>query len=234
MQIPMKAEMMSWKPKGDLDTPYKRARQEWDNRIGSSAVQARTWRLIAFAMLFFVAMPAVGGMIWLGSQPTKVPYIVEVARDGSAISRGEVGKAWESWKPTDPSIRYHLQRFIQDTRMISSDGAVVKRNWLDAYKLVTASGSNTLNAYVQKSDPFVRIATERVSVEVLSMVQLSQESWQVDWKESVWGIHGEPLGDSYWRGIFRIMLKQPRTEEQFASNPIGLYIDEFHWSRINR
>jgi type IV secretion system protein VirB5 len=230
----MKAESRSWKPKGELDTPYKRAKQEWDDRIGNAAVQARMWRMFAFAVLFLVAMPAVGGMIWLGSLPKKVPYIVEVARDGSAMNRGEAGRAWQDYKPTDPSIKYHLQRFIQDTRMISSDGAVVKRNWLDAYRLVTANGSNTLNAYVQKNDPFSRLATERVSVDVLSMVPLSAESWQVDWKESVWGVHGEPLGDSYWRGIFKIVLKQPQTDEQLASNPIGLYIDEFHWSRINR
>ena len=118
--------------------------------------------------------------------------------------------------------------------MISSDGVVVKKNWLDAYKLVTASGSNTLNAYVQKDDPFIRLATERVSAEVLSMVPISSDSWQVDWKESTWGVHGEPLGESYWRGIFRIVLKQPQTDEQLTANPIGLYIDEFHWSRINR
>jgi len=91
-----------------------------------------------------------------------------------------------------------------------------------------------LNAYVQKNDPFARLATERVSVDMISMVPLSAESWQVDWKESVWGVHGEPLGDSYWRGIFKIVLKQPQTDEQLVSNPIGLYIDEFHWSRINR
>ena len=84
----MKAETRTWKPKGELDTPYKRAKQEWDERIGNSAVQARTWRLFAFATLFLVAMPAVGGMIWLGSLPKKVPYIVEVPAT-AAPSTGE-------------------------------------------------------------------------------------------------------------------------------------------------
>src|SRR5205085_11822150 len=40
-----------WKPEGPLATPYRRARQEWDARIGSAAVQAKNWRLATFVSL---------------------------------------------------------------------------------------------------------------------------------------------------------------------------------------
>ncbi|MBN8933937.1 MAG: conjugal transfer protein TrbF, partial [Rhizobium pusense] len=33
-------------------TPYQRAGQAWDERIGSARVQARNWRLMAFGSLF--------------------------------------------------------------------------------------------------------------------------------------------------------------------------------------
>ena len=33
------------------DTPYRRARQEWDARMGSAVLSARAWRRIAFASL---------------------------------------------------------------------------------------------------------------------------------------------------------------------------------------
>lgn len=33
------------------ETPYQRAGQLWDERIGSARVQARNWRLMAFGCL---------------------------------------------------------------------------------------------------------------------------------------------------------------------------------------
>ena len=33
------------------ETPYQRAGQAWDERIGSARVQARNWRLMAFGSL---------------------------------------------------------------------------------------------------------------------------------------------------------------------------------------
>jgi type IV secretion system protein VirB5 len=163
-----------------------------------------------------------------------VPHIVEVAQDGGASYRGAVGKQWGQFSPSDPSIKYHLHRFIQDTRMISSDAGVIKENWLDAFKLVSPRAANTLSAYVQKNDPFIRAAKERVSIDFLSMVRISEDSWQVDWKESQWGTMGDPLGETYWRGIFRVVLKQPASEKELAANPIGLYVDEYNISQLVR
>jgi type IV secretion system protein TrbF len=223
-----------WTPHGGIDTPYKRASQEWDMRIGTAAIQAKNWRYATFATLLLVAFPSVCGLIYLGSLPKMVPHIVEVAQDGGAAYRGVIGQKWEKYRPSDPSIKYHLHRFVQDTRVISSDAGVIKQNWLDAFKLVSPRGANTLSAYVQKNDPFIRAAKERVSVDFLSMVRITEDSWQVDWKESQWGIMGEPLGETYWRGIFRIVLKQPESEKELAVNPIGLYVDEYNISQLVR
>ena len=38
-------------PREPPDTPYQRARQEWDARMGSAVLSARAWRMIAFAAL---------------------------------------------------------------------------------------------------------------------------------------------------------------------------------------
>ena len=42
------------------ETPYQRATQAWDERIGSARVQARNWRLMALGEL---ALPAVALLI---------------------------------------------------------------------------------------------------------------------------------------------------------------------------
>ena len=37
------------------ETPYQKAAQAWDERIGAARLQARNWRLIAFGNLFLAA-----------------------------------------------------------------------------------------------------------------------------------------------------------------------------------
>jgi type IV secretion system protein TrbF len=32
--------------------------------------------------------------------------------------------------------------------------------------------------------------------------------------------------------MFRVLLQTPKTEQAMAQNPIGLYIDEFHWDKV--
>ena len=109
-----------------------------------------------------------------------------------------------------------------------------KRDWLDAYRLVTPNAANQLNAYVRESDPFKQIEAQvRVSIQVNVVVSISRETWQVEWIETDWDDHGNPTGTSTWRGNFRILLRVPDSEEELASNPLGLFIDEFHWARLS-
>jgi type IV secretion system protein TrbF len=226
-----------WTPDGELDTPYMRARQEWDMRMGSALVHARNWRLATFGALGAVLV-ALGGMTYLGSLPKAVPHIIEVDHLGAAVYRGPVGASGTDYTPSEAVIKYHLQRFLEDTRIVSSDLAVIKRNWLDAYTLVTAQGGNLLTAYVSQPEhePFHRAQEgQRVSVEVVSAVRVSQDTWQVDWRETAWDASGNPIGaPALWRGMFRVVVRMPKTAEAMAQNPIGLYVDEFHWDTIQR
>src|SRR2546423_1902362 len=116
----MESVQKKWSPEGQLDTPYQRARQEWDDRIGSARVQA---------------------------------------------------------------------------------------NWLDAYDLLTNNASNMLNTYAQQNNPIKRALEERVGVEIISMVPMSRDTWQVDWKESQWDTKGNQIAEVLWRGMFRIVIR---------------------------
>ena len=221
-----------WTPDGPLDTPYRRARQEWDLRMGSAVVHAKNWRLATFASLGAVTL-ALGGMIHLGALPKAVPHIIEVDRLGAAAYRGPVGQT--DYVPSEAVITYHLRRFIEDTREVSSDLAVVKRNWLDAYTFLTPRGGNMLSAFVEKpeNDPFRRAQEERVTVEILSAVRVSGDTWQVDWRESAWDKNGSPSARPVvWRAMLRTLLQAPKTAEAMSKNPIGLYIDELHWDKV--
>lgn len=224
---------IQWAPDGPLDTPYRRARQEWDSRMGSALVHARNWRLATFASLATVAL-AIVGLVLLGMKPRAVPHIIEVDHLGAAVYRGPVTGS-SDFTPSEASIRYELRRFLEDARTVSSDLLVLRRNWLDVYTLVTARAGNTLSAYVQapEHDPVRRSQDERVGIEILSALRISPESWQVDWRETSFDKNGNPSGSpAVWRAVFHLVTRPPTTEEDMAKNPLGLFVDEFHWDRV--
>lgn len=223
-----------WAPEGAADTPYMRARQEWDARMGNAIVQARNWRRAAFASLGLV-LAALAGLVYLGAQPKAVPHIIEVDRLGNATYRGPAGERSAAYAPPEPVLKYHLRRFVEDTRSISSDLAVLKHNWLEAYNLVTPRGANMLTTYVQQPGhaPFERAKEERVGVEVLGLVRVSEDTWQIDWRETTFDRYGVQLGaPAEWRGMFRVLMQRPKDQQAMERNPLGLYVDEFHWDKV--
>ncbi len=220
-----------WKPEGDVETRYRKAGQEWDRRMGAAVVQARNWRLATLLSLGLVLVSLIG-TIYLGAQPKAVPHIVQVDRIGAPTYLGPVGQTGRDWKPSDAALKYHLRRFITQTRTISSDAVVMKRNWIDAYALITQNAANHLSAFAQQTDPFKRGGEERVTVDIAAIVQLSADTWQADWIEKAWDKAGNEGAGAVWRGTFRVVVRTPESEDQIAANPIGLFVDEFHWSKV--
>jgi type IV secretory pathway TrbF-like protein len=202
--------------------------------MGATTVQAANWRLATFGLILLQFFDYFA-LLYLGAQPKAVPHIVEVDKLGQPAYLGPLDRAaLRDFKPSTASLHYHLRRFISDTREISSDAAVLKRNWIDAYKLVTPNGANQLNAYVHDNNPFEQFQQQvRVSLQVSVIVQITQDTWQVDWSETTWDEHGNPTDSAAWRGNFHVLLRVPESVDELALNPLGLYIDELHWARLS-
>jgi len=111
------------------ETPYQRAGQRWDERIGTARVQAKNWRLACFGMLVLSGGLA-GGLVWQSARGTVVPWVVEVDKLGGSLA---VAPAVADYQPTDPQSAWHLARFIEGVRSIPADPVVLRQNWLDAY-----------------------------------------------------------------------------------------------------
>src|SRR5215470_3754555 len=160
-------------------TPYQKAAQVWDQRLGASRVQAYNWRLMALGSLLLSLILA-ALLLWIGHSSSTIPYIVEVDPRGGARA---VGPATEVYKPTDAQIAFHLSRFVDNVRSLSIDPVVVRQNWLKAYDYVADKAILTLNAYARDADPFAKVGRETVGVEVTSVVRASETSFQVRWVE---------------------------------------------------
>ena len=207
-------------------TPYQRAAQIWDERIGSARVQAHNWRLIAFGAMG-LSFLLTGGLIWLSMQSRVVPYVVEIDKTGSPIA---IGPALLPYDPTDAQIAYHLGRFITDVRSLSIDPIVVRKNWLEAYDYATDHGAVFLNDFARSNDPFKAVGERTISVTVTSVVRISDASFQVKWTEDVFE-HESRAGTEHWTAILSVVTREPRTADVLRKNPLGLYVNGINWSR---
>lgn len=208
------------------ETPYQRAAQVWDERIGSARVQARNWRYMAFGSLILSAGFA-AALVWQSARGTVVPWVVQVDRLGQAQA---VAPATADYRPTDPQVAWHLGRFIEQVRSIPADPIIVRQNWLRAYEWTTDRGAAALNDYARANDPFTKVGKQQVAVEVSSVIRASPDSFRVAWTERHYE-SGQLSTTERWTAILTIAIQPPRDTERLRANPLGIYINAISWSR---
>ncbi|MDR5653980.1 conjugal transfer protein TrbF [Ruixingdingia sedimenti] len=208
------------------ETPYQRAAQVWDERIGSARVQARNWRTMAFGSLI-LSLGFAGALVWQSARGTIVPWVVQVDNLGQAQA---VAPASADYRPTDPQIAFHLGRFIEQVRALPADAIVVRQNWLRAYEFTTDRGAAALNDYARSNDPFSRVGRQQVAVEVSSIIRASPDSFRVAWSERHYE-NGQLSTTERWTAILTIVIQPPRDAERLRANPLGIYVNAINWSR---
>jgi type IV secretion system protein TrbF len=208
------------------ETPYQRAGQLWDERIGSARIQATNWRLACFGMLLLSAGLA-GGLVWQSARGTVVPWVVEVNKLGEAQA---VAPALADYRPTDPEIAWQLARFIKEVRGIPDDPIVLREDWLDAYDYVTNKGALALDDYARRADPFGEIGKTQVSVEISSVIRASADSFRVAWIERHYA-DDALTSTQHWSAILTIVIEPPPSADRLRKNPLGIYVRALNWSK---
>jgi type IV secretion system protein TrbF len=208
------------------ETPYQRAGQVWDERIGSARVQAKNWRLAFFAALGLSGGLA-GGLVWQSARSTITPWVVQVDKLGQAQT---VAPATADYRPTDPEIAWHLARFITEVRSIPADPVVLRQDWLAAYNYVTDKGALALNDYARSNDPFSRVGKTQISVEVARVIRASDASFRVEWVERRF-VDNALASTERWSAILTIIVQPPTDADRLKKNPLGVYVHALNWSK---
>lgn len=206
-------------------TPYQRAGQLWDDRMGLSLAHARNWRRMALANLGLAAFLGVG---WWGQAERAVvkPFVVEVSDWGETQRITAIGGRYE---PTEAQIGHALATFIREVRSKSIDPIVIRQNWLRAYDLLSPRAAAFLNAWAQSHDPFAEVGREAVNVEILNVVKRSERTFDLQWRETRF-VNGQQAGTERWRALITTGVQPPRTEAELMRNPLGLKIEDISWT----
>jgi type IV secretion system protein TrbF len=207
-------------------TPYQKAAQIWDERIGSARVQARNWRLIAFGNLVLAGGLA-AALIWQATRGTIVPWVVQVDKLGEAQV---VAPAIADYQPSDAQVAWYLARFIEQVRAIPIDPVIVRQNWLSAYDYVTDRGALALNDYARNNDPFAKVGREQVAVDVSSVIRASPDSFRIAWIERRYENDALAATDR-WTAIVTVVIATPHEADKLRRNALGVFIRGLNWSK---
>lgn len=225
MTFPFRAPAKNFAP-APPDTPYRRAQQEWDARMGSAVLSARSWRTIAFASLGLAALLG-GTSAVIAMQQRTFVHVVEVSPEGQVMN---VRAADRAWSPSEAQIGYHLGRWVRLVRSLPTDGVVLRENWLEAYRFLTPQAAARLTEIARADDPFLSLGRVGRTVHIRSIIARSDSAWEVSWIERATNATGTGDGQVY-TGVFTVTTQPPRNADEVANNPLGLLISDFSWSR---
>ena len=215
-----------------VETPFLKARQEWDNRIGASVIQAKNWRLACLLALASTLISSSVVLLQL-KQHKVIPVLVGIDKE-----RGEpvvIGRAEQfGYRPQLQEIKYFLSNFITLVRGVPSDPVQIKQNWTKAYAFLKRDAANILNDLTNrdKNSPLKKIGELTALIKPVSVVQIDNgNSYQARWEESIYDGHGSLVESFTMTGVFTIEIETPPDEQTLSQNPLGFFITNFQWNR---
>ena len=221
---------------GESDNPYLCARRTWNDYIGAQVAARQTWQMMGLLSLA-IALAGVVGMVYIGSQSKFIPYVVEVDKLGQTIAVSPVGPA----TGVDPRIIHSaMANFIQHARIVTPDVALQRKAIFAVYSMLVPADAATarMNEYLngrEEANPFKRAEKETVNTEIISVLPLTESSWQVEWLETVRDRQGFVKIPPYrMRATVTMYVTEASpdvSEEQIRNNPLGIYVRDFAWAK---
>ncbi|MGJ0637195.1 conjugal transfer protein TrbF [Xenorhabdus bovienii] len=218
------------------ENPYLNARRAWNGHVSGVLSGVLTWKIVGILGLM-IGLAGVGGVIKIGSQSKFVPLVFQQDSSGNTIS---VTRADRIPDAVIDDYRTAASAFIENIRLVTADMQLQRKAVLQTYAYLSAKDPSTIkaNEYLNSSkeaNPFNRAAKELVSVEIKSVLPVSDESWQVDWEETVRSRDGSPKGKPYkMRAIINLYQNQSTSDDAEAEilrNPHFIFIRDFNWSK---
>ena len=212
---------------GSTDTPYVRARQEWDNRLGAVQAQSRNWRLIAFICALISVLLIVALILVLQLRQDRV-YVAEVKHSGRVVNIAPLEKAYH---PTQAQKEYFITHFVKLMRQLPLDPVVAKNNWLQAYNFLTQRSVKSFNDMMKQSNMVKQLGKKTRSISIKNVNVMSDNTFQVTWTEKTTKLQSNAQTTQHYSGVFTIVTVPPKNQKQILQNPLGIHIAHFNISK---
>ena len=203
--------------------PYLEARREWDERYADLVLGKRNWQ-VAAAGLLLVCLILAGSNVWLVRRSRFVPYVVEVDRLGYGLTVPKPLLPSAEPALVDRMERYEVASFIRNSRSVSSDAATEQYMLDEMLAHARSSADKYLDEYFHSENfahnPFKIAEHQTVSVQIDSILQLSEHSFQVRWTEQARDRSGAASGAAtHWEAAVKTEIAPQSSDETIVTNP---------------
>lgn len=212
-------------------SPFIAARKEWEERYGTEIASKRRWQIVATISLL-VAATSLMGTVYLASTKEIQPYIVEVDKSGgilkvSAASKDNPGVAKKV-------LTAQMASFIRNVRNVIVDAHQQRTNVYQAYAFLRENtpAHTKITEHFRKNDPFQRARKETVFTEVINILEIKENNFEIEWRETVMDRStGITIKTLNYKMVAFISLSAPNNVEHIIKNPLGLIINDLNWTK---
>jgi len=216
--------------------PYVNARKAWSTHTAGLIKSIQLWQFVAMVSLL-ITVTAVAGLISIGSQSKFIPLVFQQDTQGNTLS---VTKADVVKEASIDDYRMAAANFIENMRIVSTDTVLQKRAIYQLYAYLNPSDPALIKvqeffAGKNKTNPFVRAQHEIVSIDIKSVIQESESTWQVDWEETVRSLDGQLTQKPTLMKALVSLYQQKSadiTQDSLLKNPHLLFVRNFNWSKV--
>lgn len=208
------------------ETPYLRAKQIWDNRIGDGYAHARNWRIMAFCMAG-VSLIFAAGFVYEATRTKIAAYYVPISEIGRP---GKVVLAGNTYTPTNAAITYFLSDWVRTAFSKSLDPIVLRENMMRSFAVLRGKAFTTMTEWANQNDPMKDVGHSARTVTVDAILQRTDTTWEVDWSETTF-TDGARSGVARYTGLFSVDATPPSNQAELLANPLGLHLNSITWSR---
>jgi type IV secretory pathway TrbF-like protein len=203
------------------NNPWMTSRSKHVDIYQGLASSVAQWRLATFTMMILLFLSVLGN-ISLARSVKLVPYVIQVDQHGYAIPVKELSPSGVDQRFVSAQIGW----FIINNRTRVTDFAAQLMFSQNSYKSVSegSNAASTLNESYVKEPPTK--AKYPVSVQVLSVIPISNEIYEASWIERVRADREEH--EFGYIGTFSVVLSPPATIDRLIENPLGVYITDYN------
>ena len=190
--------------------------------------ETQLWRKTAFvnALLFAIALILFSYSV---NQQKTVPVLINVMPSGESQFLGEVRQSGAVQVP-EAAVHYQVRRFVSNLRSVSTDYQVVYANIDECFVMSTSNYSQILRRFLIADSPFDLVGKLRRTVEIESVLNITERSYQINWTETVIESSSNPKS-SKMRAVVTVRLVTP-TDSTIKRNPLGIYIENFEMTGL--
>ncbi len=215
--------------------PYLNARRTMNEATGAIIASRQIWQAVALVSML-ITVGAVGGLVHIGLQAKYVPYVVEVDKLGRAVAGRVIDRAG---RVDERVVKATLAAFIADARCVSFDRNQQNDAIWRVYSHLQSGEPATTKITSYMTDPATsptkKAEEYSVGVEISSVLQQTETTWEVNWTELVWDRKGVQVEQYRMRGLLTIYVSPPTSstrEEEIWRNPLGVYLRDVTWAKM--